>query len=87
MGCLRTRQGKIFLLKGKQKLEPREKCVLRNFIIFEEIRIDESNDLYCGPGSSVGIATGYELDGPGIESRWGKNFPPVQTGPGAHPAP
>jgi hypothetical protein len=28
-----------------------------------------------GPGSSVGIATGYRLDGPGIESRWGRNFP------------
>jgi hypothetical protein len=25
----------------------------------------------CGPGSVVGIATGYELDGPGIESWWG----------------
>ena len=25
-----------------------------------------------GSGSSVGIATGYGLDGPGIESRWGK---------------
>jgi hypothetical protein len=25
----------------------------------------------CGPGSVVGIATGYRLDGPGIESRWG----------------
>ena len=25
----------------------------------------------CGPGSSVGIATRYGLDGPGIESRWG----------------
>jgi hypothetical protein len=25
----------------------------------------------CGPGSSVGIATGYGLDGPGIEFRWG----------------
>jgi len=24
-----------------------------------------------GPGSSVGIATGYGLDDPGIESRWG----------------
>ena len=29
----------------------------------------------CGPGSSVGIATGYERDGPGIESRWGRDFP------------
>jgi len=27
------------------------------------------------PGSSVGIATGYWLDGPGIESRWGRDFP------------
>jgi hypothetical protein len=27
-----------------------------------------------GPGSSVGLATGYELDGPGIESRWGRDF-------------
>jgi hypothetical protein len=38
-------------------------------------------------GSVVGIATGYGLDGRGIESRWGRNFlAPVQTGPGAHPA-
>ena len=28
-----------------------------------------------GPGSSVGIATGYGLNGPGIESRWGRDFP------------
>jgi hypothetical protein len=27
-----------------------------------------------GPGSSVGIATGYGLDGPGIESRWWHDF-------------
>ena len=39
-----------------------------------------------GPGSSVGIANGYGLDSPGIESRWGARFSaPVQTGPGAHP--
>jgi hypothetical protein len=40
----------------------------------------------CGLGSSVGIANDYGLDGPGIESQWGRDFPPVQTGPGAHPA-
>ena len=42
----------------------------------------------CGPGSVVGIANGYGLDGPGIESRWGgaRFSAPVQTGPGAHPA-
>ena len=40
-----------------------------------------------GPGSSVGIATGYGLDGPGIESRWGARFSAlVQTGLRAHPA-
>ena len=34
------------------------------------------------------IATRYRLDGLGIESRWGARFSaPVQTGPGAHPAP
>jgi hypothetical protein len=47
-----------------------------------------------GPGSSVGIATGYRLDGPGIESQLvrdfprlsrlalGPNLPPVQWVPG-----
>jgi hypothetical protein len=29
----------------------------------------------CGSGSSNGIATGYGLDGPGIESRWRRDFP------------
>jgi hypothetical protein len=28
-----------------------------------------------GPGSVVGIATNYGLDGPGIESPWGRDFP------------
>ena len=42
---------------------------------------------YSGPGSVVGIATSYGLDGPGIESRWWARFSsPVQTGPLAHPA-
>jgi hypothetical protein len=27
-----------------------------------------------GPGSSVGIATDYGLDGPRIEFRWGRDF-------------
>ena len=40
----------------------------------------------CGPGSSVAIATDYGLDGPGIESRWERDFRPVQTGPGTCPA-
>jgi hypothetical protein len=48
---------------------------------------------YGGPDSSVGIATGYGLDGQGIESRWRRDFshmsrpalgstqPPVQCVP------
>jgi hypothetical protein len=28
-----------------------------------------------GPGSVVDIATSYGLDGPGIQSRWGRDFP------------
>jgi hypothetical protein len=28
-----------------------------------------------GPGSSVGITTGYGLHVPGIESQWGRDFP------------
>jgi hypothetical protein len=39
-----------------------------------------------GPVSSGGIATDYGLDGPGIECRWKRDFPPVQTGPEAQPA-
>ena len=35
------------------------------------------NLVFCGPGSVVGIATAYGLDGPGIESRWGRDFPHV----------
>jgi hypothetical protein len=28
-----------------------------------------------GPGGSDSIATGYGLGGPGIEFRWGRDFP------------
>jgi hypothetical protein len=37
-------------------------------------KITTLTKLECGPGSSVGIATGYGLDGLGIESRWGRDF-------------
>jgi len=51
-----------------------------------DVRYNSTNEaLHCtvfsqhfvsrGPGSSVGIVTGYGLDGPGIESRWGQDFP------------
>jgi hypothetical protein len=37
--------------------------------------------LWVGPDSSVGIATRYGLDGPGIESRWGRDCPDRPWGP------
>ena len=37
--------------------------------------IEETIANKYGPGSSVGIATGYGLDGPGIKSQWGRDFP------------
>jgi len=40
-----------------------------------DIAFISPHSLLCRPGSSVGIATGYGLDGPGIESRWGRDFP------------
>jgi hypothetical protein len=42
---------------------------------------------FVGRDSAVGIAYRYGLEGVRIESRWrAKLSPPVQTGPGAHPA-
>ena len=38
----------------------------------------------CGPGSSVGIATELRAGRSGIESRWGRDVPPVLTCPGTH---
>jgi len=37
-----------------------------------------------GPDRSVGKAIELWAGRSGIESRWGRDFPPVQTGPGAH---
>ena len=60
---------------------------LWNFILNNSTNLQRTQYYGCGPGSVVGIATGYGLDGPGIESRWAARFSaPVQTGPGAHPA-
>ena len=56
------------------------------FLMIHTVHAD-STSKQQGRDSSVGIATRYGLDGPGIESRWGARFSaPVQTGPGAHPA-
>jgi hypothetical protein len=39
------------------------------------VSLNTGKEHFCGPGSIVGIATAYGLDGPGIESRWGRDFP------------
>ena len=56
-------------------------CNNKKIIIFQVCTL-----VNCGPGSSVAIATELRAGRSGIESRWGRDFPPVQTGPGAHPA-
>jgi hypothetical protein len=38
-------------------------------------KLQEVKLVKSGPGSSVGIATGYGLDSSGIESRWVRDFP------------
>jgi hypothetical protein len=48
--------------------------------------INKSNINAYGPGGSVGIATDYGLDGTGIESRWGRDFPPNPDRPGGPPS-
>jgi hypothetical protein len=60
-----------------------------NFIVHNQENFQTNSSVHAvnsGPGSSVSIATGYVLDSPGIESRWGRDFLHVQNGPGAHPA-
>ena len=50
-------------------------------LIFSKVIIVKS-----GPVISVGTATELRAGRSAIDSRWGRDFPPVQTGPGAHPA-
>jgi hypothetical protein len=60
-------------------------------------RYDNVTDKFVGRDSSVSIVTRYGLDGPGIEFRWGRDFPhpsrptlgptqpPIQWVPGLFP--
>jgi hypothetical protein len=43
-------------------------------VIFNSEGLIGAIEYLSGPGSVVGIATGYGLDGAGIESRWGRDF-------------
>jgi hypothetical protein len=49
--------------------------ILKLFEIIPWLFYRRKEKVNGGPGSSGGIATGYGLDGPGIESRWGRDFP------------
>ena len=51
------------------------KILVSKYVEGRRIDLIFCNDYICWPGSSVGIVTGYGLDGPGIESRWGRDFP------------
>jgi hypothetical protein len=66
----------IFIDNSLRPLATESPCVCIHIYIYIYI---------CGPGISVGIATELRAGRSGIESRWGRVFPPVQTGPGAHP--
>ena len=83
------------IITSRTVTSPRDESVLvtpynryvNNPNITWESTADCLQTTFRGRNISVGIATRYELDGPGIESRWGARFSaPVQTGPGAHPA-
>jgi hypothetical protein len=59
---------------------------VNNFSVIPS-RFSAYTQWYMDRYSSVGIATRYGLDSPGIESWWGRDFPqPSRPGPGAHPA-
>ena len=63
-----------------QSLMSRNEFQIKNMLIVHIVAITVQLNCalcktVCGLGSIVGIATGYGLYGPGIESRWGRDFP------------
>ena len=67
-----------FLNQTVQKAASAKGTFLNNFSAFISSFTDSLfkglNTDQSGPGSVVGIATAYGLDGPGFESRWGEIF-------------
>ena len=68
------------------KLRMEGKCVIHVYSETTKNVIFKFTLRMCGPGSSGGIVTELRAGRSGIESRWGRDFPPVQTSSGAHPA-
>ena len=46
-----------------------------HYLVLRTQKFDSILPQLGGPGSVVAIATGYWLNGPGIESPWGRDFP------------
>jgi hypothetical protein len=55
---------------GRLKNKPDGKKYLKSERQKKKIKVENCS----GSGSSVGMATGYGLDGPGIEFRWGRDY-------------
>ena len=55
-----------------------------NHLIFPTGCIYGFHMIFSVPRSSVGIVTDYGLDGPGIESRWMRDYPHL-SGPDLEP--
>jgi hypothetical protein len=47
------------------------KKIFEEYFVYKLLKNEFSMAKMMGRDSSVGIATGYGLDGPGIKSRWG----------------
>ena len=60
---------------------PEGKRAILRTIIFRPLKAKllVINLYRCGSGSSVDIEAGYGMDGPGIESRWERDFPHLST--------
>jgi len=65
MGLLQVRDGRGVDHPPTSRAEVKERVELYLYSLLG----------HSGSGCVVGIATGYGLDGPGIESRWGRDFP------------
>ena len=71
-----------FHLQGRRLwpiLSPKCSVYLFTFLLMYSI-------IFVNRDSSVGAANRDGLDGPGIETRWGRFFAPVLSGSGTHPA-
>jgi hypothetical protein len=67
-----TVTGLVFQMTGRSILAEAVTDIKRFLTIYASFfKIIKVNSEYCGPGSVHGIATGYGLDGLGIECRWG----------------